>query len=266
MNSKVSLACISLLSLSLLASCSYNPLIPDNYGTGNPAGAVIGAGIGAGGVALLGGPKAAMGVAGLAGGAIGYYVTTLRYDSGGILQYGGKVYKIGKFVGIYIPSEKLFEPNTANFLPQSLYILESAATVLSRYPQNNIIISGNTSGFYRPRWEQKLSETRAQKISAFLWNEGINNFKTPGIDSRKLTYVGYGDYFPISQTIKNIGIRENSRIQIISYPSDCDLKLDEKHIAVHNVGGLDLDQQINRSPSSRCATTDLKGECVDSDL
>lgn len=263
MKRKVTLLCSVILTLPLLASCSYNPFIADNHETGSPIGAAIGAGVGTGGVAALGGTKLAMAVGGLAGGATGYYVTSLRYDSGDIIQSGGKVYTIGDMVGIYIPSDKLFEPNTDEFLPQAHDILESAATVLKRYPKNNIMISGNTSGFYRPRWEKNLSERRAQKVSAFLWNAGINDFKYPGIDLRKLNYVGYGDYFPLSQTLTNNGIRENSRIQITSYPSDCDLKLDQKHVAVHNIGDMDADKDIASAPPSRCNATNSVGECVD---
>src|SRR5437868_15440163 len=103
----------------LLSSCSYNPFIRNNHTTGSPAGAAIGAAAGAGSVALLGGPKALIALAGLGGGAIGYYVTTLRFDSGGVIESGGQVYKLGDFVGIDIPSDKLFEPNTADFLPQA---------------------------------------------------------------------------------------------------------------------------------------------------
>ncbi|MBX3708689.1 MAG: OmpA family protein [Gammaproteobacteria bacterium] len=252
-----------ILSLSMLTSCSYNPFIADNHETGSPIGAAIGAGIGAGGVAALGGSKFYMGLGGLAGGAIGYYVTTLRYDSGGIIQSGGKVYKIGDLIGIYIPSDKLFEPNSDAFLPQAKSILDSTAVVLARSPTNNILISGSTSGFYRSKWEQKLSEHRAQKVAGYLWSAGINNFKAPGLDLRKLNYVGYGDYFPLANKITNDGIRENSRIQITSYPSDCDLGLDKRHVAVHNIGNMDSDDDIANAPTSRCNTTNSSGDCMD---
>lgn len=256
-----------MLSLPIaLAGCSYNPFIADNHTTGSPIGAAIGAGIGAGGVAALGGAKPYIGLAGLAGGAIGYYVTTLRYDSGPIIQAGGQVYQIGQIVGIYLPSDKLFEPNSAEFLPQAKAILDSTAVVLQRFPKNNILISGNTSGFYRARWEQKLSERRAQKVSAYLWSEGINDFKTPGYDLRKLNYVGYGDYFPIAKDTRNEGIRDNSRIQITSYPSDCDLHLDKRHVAVYNIGDIDSDNRINNAPASRCNTTNSTGDCMDDSL
>jgi outer membrane protein OmpA-like peptidoglycan-associated protein len=249
------------LLVSLVASCSFNPFIPNSQETGNPVGAAVGAGVGAGSVAALGGSKTLMGIAGLAGGAIGYYVTTLRYDAGGIIQSGGTVYHVGELVGIYLPSDQLFDANTDEFLPQAQPILNSVVDVLNRYPSNHLLVSGNTSGFYRSRWERFISERRAQKVSAFLWNAGINNFKHPSNDIRKLNYVGYGDYFPLSQTLTNKGIRQNSRIQITSYPSDCDLELDKRNVSVHNIGGLNTDNDIVFAKSN-CDTMNSKGECL----
>lgn len=255
---KKDIALISLaLLLPLISSCSYNPFYSENHTTGSAAGAAIGAGVGAGGVALLGGSKPLMVLAGLGGGAVGYYVTTLRYDSGGVIQGGGQVYKVGDYIGIYIPTDSLFDSNTADFLPRAKPILDSAVTVLQRYPDNNIIISGNTSGFYRSKWEQRLSEERAKKVSAYLWNAGVNQFQEQSNDMRKLNYVGYGDYFPIASDLHNDGIRANSRIQITSYPSDCDLELDKRHVAMRNFGAYDDTDDINNAPSSeRC----YKGE------
>lgn len=227
------------LILSLLCSCSYNPFLAENHETGSPAGAAVGAGVGAGGVALLGGSRAYIWSAGLIGGAVGYYMTTLRYDSGGVMQAGGKVYKVGDFVGIYIPTDNLFEPNSSEFSPYAEPILQSTALVLKRYPRNNILISGNTSGFARARWEQKISERRAQKVAAYLWNAGINNFIDDTINMRKLNYVGYGDFFPIASHLTNEGIRQNSRIQITSYPSNADLGLDKCKQTMFNMGETD---------------------------
>lgn len=242
----------SALLFSLLTGCTFNPFTLNNKTTGTATGALAGAGIGAGGVALLGGSKPMMVLAGLGGGALGYYMTTLRYESGGIIQSAGQVYEVGDLIGIYIPSDQLFEANTADFLPQASAILDSTATVLKRKPNNNILISGNTSGFYRSRWERKLSERRAQKVAAYLWNAGVNQFKDQSIELRKLNYVGYGDYFPIAQKYTNEGIRENSRIQITSYPNDCDLGLDKRHVALYNEGGLNTDDAIYKAKRKNC--------------
>jgi outer membrane protein OmpA-like peptidoglycan-associated protein len=242
----------TLLASLFLSGCTFNPFTTNNHTTGSATGAVVGAAAGAGGVALLGGPKQLMAIAGIGGGMLGYYVTTLRYDSAGVIRRGGQVYQVGDFVGINIPSDNLFEPNTAEFLPQAEPILDSAANVLKRFPNNNILISGNTSGFAAPRWERRLSQRRAQKVAAYFWNQGINNFKDKSIEMRRLNYVGYGDYFPISQTYTNDGIRQNSRIQITSYPSNCDLGLDKRHASMRNVGALD-DSYINDASPNRCS-------------
>lgn len=222
----------------LLVGCSYNPLSGNNHTTGSPVGAISGAAVGGVGVAALGGTKPLMGVGGVIGGAIGYYTTTQRFDAGGIVQVGGQVYTVGQYVGIYIPTDKLFEPNTAELLPQAEAALDSAATILARYPDNNILVSGNTSGFGHSRWEQSLSEKRAERVSAYLWNAGINDFKNLLLDTRRLNYVGYGDYFPIASNETNPGIRDNSRIQITSYPSCADLHLDKRHVTLHNIGAM----------------------------
>jgi outer membrane protein OmpA-like peptidoglycan-associated protein len=251
MEKKVGMSAL-LLTILLLVSCSYNPLSGNNHATGSPIGAISGAAIGGGGVALLGGTKPLIGAAALAGGAIGYYVTTLRYDSGGVIQSGGQVYSVGQVVGIYIPTAKLFEPNTADMLPEAESILDSAAAVLARYPDNNILVSGNTSGFGHSRWEQKLSERRAEKVSAYLWKAGINQFKDLSIDTRQLTYVGYGDYFPVASHVTNSGIRSNSRIQITSYPCTTDLRLTPRQQTMHNYGSSEGEYPANiKSPCTK---------------
>jgi outer membrane protein OmpA-like peptidoglycan-associated protein len=261
---KTSVFCATFIFLCLLtAGCSYNPFLSNHHETGSPLGAAAGAAIGAGSMAALNAPKAYLGIGGLVGGTIGYYVTTLRYDAGGIIQAGGQVYKIGDKVGIYIPTDQLFEPNTDAFLPEAPEILNSVVAVLERYPNHNILISGNTSGFYRSKWEQRISERRAQKVASFLWNAGINYFKNPGTNFRKIQVVGYGDYFPLSQTITNQGIRTNSRIQITAYPSNYELGIDKRQLSAYNVGSMDSDAEINAAPASKpCTTSDLKGECI----
>lgn len=248
MQRKITSICV-LIGFLLLAGCTYNPFIRDNNTTGSPVSTLIGASVAGGGVALLGAPRPWIFGAGLLGGAFGYYVSTLRHDAGAIIRYGGQVYKVGDFIGIYIPTDCLFESNTADFLPKARAILDSTAAVLQRYPDNNILISGNTSGFYCSRWEQWLSERRAQRVAAFLWNAGINNFKDRSLDMRTLNYVGYGDYFPIANKISNTGLRQNSRIQIVSYPSSYDLQIDKRRMAVHNVGTIN-DDYINDAPDS----------------
>lgn len=238
-------------SVIFLASCTFNPFTRQNHLTGNPAAAAIGAGVGAGSMALLGAPKAVILLAGISGGALGYYVTTLRFDSGGIIQSGGQVYRIGHQVGIEIPTDSLFESNTDEFTENAEPILNSAVAVLARFPRNNILVSGNTSGFDRPKRERRLSEKRAERVAMYLWDNGINNFQGHSIRLRKLKYVGYGNYFPIATNLTAEGIRMNSRIQISSYPDGTDLHLDTCSRVFKNIGSLDGDELCNKPINRR---------------
>ena len=260
--SRKSLFTITALALFLtcLSGCTYNPFL-DNHLTGSPVATAVGAGAGVGAVALFRGSPPALIIGGITGGAIGYYASTLRFDAGGLIQGGATVYKVGDFVGIYIPTDRLFIVNTTEFTYQAPRILDSAAAVLERYPNNNILISGNTSGFGSPRWERQLSLRRAQKVAAYLWSAGINQFKDDEGGMRKLNYVGYGNYFPIASDRTNHDIRENSRIQITSYPSGCDLHLDKRRAAVYNVGGDD-DAEVDKATESRCGSD---ANCYDSE-
>lgn len=252
------------LAAFILTGCAYNPFSCDSQLTGSATGTAVGATVGAGSTALLGGSKTMIVAGGIVGAAIGYYVTTLRFDSGGIMQACGQVYKVGDQLGIYIPTDSLFEPNTDEFIPQATPVLDSAVAVLRHYPNNNILISGNTSGFYRARWEQRLSELRAQKVAAYLWNAGINQFKDMSSSVRKLSYVGYGDFFPIATTRNNEGLRQNSRIQITSYPGRAQLGLCKRVHTFNNYAPLcdqdeELDEQPccnNCKPCSTCGTID----------
>ena len=222
-----------------LTACTYNPFISNNHTTGSAGATVVGAGIGAGTVALLGGSKAYITLGALGGGALGYYFSTLRSDASDIILANGKVYVLGDYLGIYIPTDHLFEPNTADLLPRAHDTLDSVITVLNRKPNNNIIISGNTSGFSSYPREQALSQARAKVVAAYLWANGVSQFKFQDNDMRKLSYVGYGDYFPIASNLTNDGVRTNSRIQITSYPSGAMLRENGHHISDINIAGDD---------------------------
>jgi outer membrane protein OmpA-like peptidoglycan-associated protein len=195
--------------------------------TGNLIGPVIGGAAGAGTAAVLGASKPFIGVTALAGAGLGYYLTTLRFSASGIIANGGKVYVLGGYVIINIPTDNLFDTNTSDFLPGTEATVDSIASVLNRYPGNNIFISGNTSGFWTARFEKKISEDRAAQLASALWARGVTNSVTFKKDSndlnddhvRRLIYIGYGDEFPVANNIRIKGIRANSHIQIVASPA-----------------------------------------------
>lgn len=80
----------SLAALLSLTACSYTPFGNDNHLTGSPVGTAMGAGAGATAGYIWSGHSVPLAiVGGVIGGSIGYYVTTLRFASGGVIQAGG---------------------------------------------------------------------------------------------------------------------------------------------------------------------------------
>jgi outer membrane protein OmpA-like peptidoglycan-associated protein len=253
---------LTALSLWFLTGCSFNPFTTDNEMTGSPIGAVAGGGIGAGGAALLGAPKYVIGLAGLGGASLGYYVTTVNFASGGIVKAGGQVYSVGDYVTIEIPSDAIFDENSADILPEARPALDSAVSVLQHYPNNNIAVSGNTSGYGPRRYELRRSEERARAIAAYLWAHGVSSFKSTDatLPTRKLTYVGYGNNFPIANNIKASGIRTNSRIQITSYPTKNNLDLCKEQRIFANIGAM------HEEPLTPTPTPTNTGDAFNGDL
>lgn len=240
---------IFLLMLTLmLGACTINPFYRDNEYTGSIASTAVGAGIGAGIIKLLHGSTEAATLGAATGGAIGYYVSTLRFASRGILKACGQVFTLGEFVTIDIPSDNLFDVNSSDFLDDACPILNSVVEVLRRYPNNNIIIAGNSSGFGTGKFEHHLSEERARQIAMYLWANGINEFQYQSITMRKLTYVGYGNYFPIASNIHNCSLRKNSHIQITAYPTAAQLEIERCSKIFNNVGGLDEPPLVSNYP------------------
>ncbi|MDA8561588.1 OmpA family protein [Gammaproteobacteria bacterium] len=225
-----------LIVLTTITACTYNPLNRTNHLTGNPAETVAGGAIAFGSASALGATTTPLlGIATVGGASIGYYMSSIRYDAAGIYNAGGQVYAIGDYLSIEIPANSVFDDNTYDITQTGDAALRSAAKVLKRIRCQNIMVSGNSSGFSTERFEQKITEHRAKEVSNFLWAQGINNFKKNSNDTRKLNYVGYGNYFPVANNITEKGINANRRIQITAYPSKDQLLISQKQSAFDNI-------------------------------
>ncbi len=225
--------------LTCLTACSINPFAHDRQMTGSATGTLVGAGVGAATSAAIFDNTSAALLGGLAGGAIGYYVTSLNFDAGGVTHTGGRVFTQGDYVIINIPSDRLFDDNSADLLPSAIPVLKSALRVINRYPNDNIVIAGHASGFGTDRANRTLSKQRAHAVYTFFWNAGIDRFKENMLATRRMRYVGYGDRNPIANYQGGAAsIVENSHIEIIGHPSRTDLQPTRTQNDFSNVGGL----------------------------
>lgn len=267
MESKIRTWILAPFLCALLVTTGCAPISGDSHPTGaNTIGALGGGAIGAGVTAAFNAPAPVIGVAGVAGASLGYYLTTLSFSMGGIAKVHGRVYVIGEYVTIDVPSDNLFDPNTSEFLDNTDPVLDSIVSVLKRFPNHNLIISGNTSGFGTSRFEIRLSQARAEQVASYLWLHGITD-TFPNVvtgNKRRLIYVGYGDQFPIANNLRIPGIRANSRIQIVAYPCDEELHWDKekprtfkKYDNVIGEGTPNGEPYSNRKYSSAFGSGDL---------
>ena len=204
--------------LLFFTACSYNPLSTTNHLTGDPVETAAGGAAGFGTAAAFGAKShVVLGLAGLGGASIGYYMSTVRYDAAGIYHAGGQVFAVGDYTTIEIPTHTLFDNNTSDLTPIGNAALRSAAKVLNRLCCQSILVSGNSSGFGTSRMERKMTEDRARVVAAFLWAQGVNNFKKISNDTRKLTYVGYGNYF-VAQKISFVGVDDHIYVNKAGIP------------------------------------------------
>jgi outer membrane protein OmpA-like peptidoglycan-associated protein len=238
----------------LLTSAGCAPISSTNKPTGNAIGPLLGGGAAVATLSTVGASKNLIGLGGVIGAGLGYYATTLRFASAGIVHIGGQVYTLGDYLTIELPTDQLFDANTADLLPDTDAVLDSVVKVLNRYPNHNILISGNTSGSGTAKFEQQLSENRAREVAAYLWSHGITMYLGAELKQRKLIYVGYGDYFPIANNLTIKSTRKNSRIQITAYPTEAQLSLSKDCKEFNNIGSIDeSNEKKSEQPDMRPA-------------
>lgn len=110
---------------------------------------------------------------------------------------------IKKFTGV-IEGIK-FKTNSADILPGSYVVLDNAVSVLKDYPDIKIEISGHTDSRGNDEFNRALSQRRAESVR--------NYFILKGVDSSRLTAIGYGEERPIADNSSASGRAQNRRTE-----------------------------------------------------
>jgi len=114
-----------------------------------------------------------------------------------------------KRVKVILKEAVLFDSGSAELKVQAKKILKGVIDELKKLP-NDIIVEGHTdnvpirSGIYRSNFE--LSMARAYSVIKFMQDEGI--------DPKRLSGIGYGEYKPIADNSTPEGRAKNRRIEI----------------------------------------------------
>ena len=99
----------------------------------------------------------------------------------------------------------LFATNKSDITAQYTGEVERAAKFLKRYASVHAVIEGHTDSDGTAAYNQKLSQRRADAVKDML-------VKDYGIDSSRLSAVGYGESRPVASNATKAGKAENRRV------------------------------------------------------
>ncbi len=214
---KILISALSLSALSMTSACVTNP----ETGNQRISKAAIG---GIGGVVggyllgdILGGRNdrtakiVGAGLGGLAGAGIGYYMDEqekkLREQTAGT---GIDVTREGDNLILNMPSNVTFAVDSSAIQPNFQETLGSVANTLSQYEKSYVDIFGHTDSTGSDAYNQSLSERRANSVSNFLSNSGVQ--------SARLATQGFGESQPVATNSTEEGRAANRRVEIKIVP------------------------------------------------
>jgi outer membrane protein OmpA-like peptidoglycan-associated protein len=106
-------------------------------------------------------------------------------------------------IALYI----LFDTGKSTIKPESISIIEQITQMLKNNPSLKIQIAGHTDNVGNPQSNKTLSNDRAKAVSAAVTSRGI--------DSSRLTAVGYGQDKPVADNKTEEGRAKNRRVELV---------------------------------------------------
>jgi OOP family OmpA-OmpF porin len=99
-----------------------------------------------------------------------------------------------------------FVPNSAELTPDAKTVLDEAYDALAGQTNLNVEISGHTDSQGEEKYNEALSQRRAESVRKYLSGKGI--------DAGRLTARGYGEGQPIADNKTKAGRQQNRRVEL----------------------------------------------------
>ena len=204
--------------LSVAACTTTNPYTGESRisktaggaGLGAAAGAVIGA-IAGGDSARVEGALVGAAAGGLIGGGIGNYMDRQEAQLRQQLQSSGvSVSRNGNQIVLNMPNDITFGVNQASLSSRAMQVLNSVALVAKEFNQTRLNVYGHTDNTGSAKYNMELSQRRADSVSSYLYNQGING--------ARISAVGYGLTRPLVSNATEAGRAQNRRVEIVLSP------------------------------------------------
>jgi len=153
-------------------------------------------------------------VGGTAGVLIGNYMDNQAEEMQNDIS-GATIERVGEGIKITFDSGILFASNSSTLEYQAKSNITKLATILNKYSDTNILITGHTDSDASEEYNQTLSESRAKSASNFTAAQGVS--------SSRFTVIGLGEGEPVASNDTDSGKRMNRRVEIAIFAND-DLK------------------------------------------
>lgn len=99
-----------------------------------------------------------------------------------------------------------FDFDKAQVKPESFADIQNLADFMNQYPQTSTTVEGHTDSVGTDAYNQKLSERRAAAVREVL----VNQY---GVDSARVSSVGYGESRPVADNATDAGRAINRRVE-----------------------------------------------------
>jgi len=145
-------------------------------------------------------------VGGATGAVIGHKMDKQAEEMKKVLG-DAEVRRVGEGIVIDFKEKVLFGFDRSDLGASAATNLDKLINVLNKYPDTDIKILGHTDNKGTAEYNQGLSERRANSVSGYLRNHGIN--------SGRISTKGMGENDPIASNDTEEGRSQNRRVEFV---------------------------------------------------